>query len=188
MQDQKLMDYFKFTEADLEANRNGCLSKKQKNTIVKRRSDFKSSGIKYSVILIAVSLGIALVDWGISIIQNAPHPDTGALITAGVIFVLGVLLLWLTLSSESGNTNASKDVVKKDEGPVNIVKVERTRSGATEHSPLEHYFAYELHVGDKAFDVDENLANIMTQNDEYAIYYDNFNNKVLSVELVSKTK
>jgi|GEM_PF-3131951 len=93
MQDQKLMDYFKFDEADLFANRSGHLTGKQKNDIVKRRSDFKSSGIKYSVILIAISLSIALVDWVISTIRYAPHPDTGALITAGVIFLLGILLL-----------------------------------------------------------------------------------------------
>ncbi len=71
---------------------------------------------------------------------------------------------------------------------MNIVKVERIRSGATEHFPLEHYFAYELHVGEKTFETDGNLGNKMMQNDECAFYHDEFNNSVLSAELISKAK
>lgn len=188
MQDQKLMDYFKFDEADLQSNRSGYLSEKQKNAILKRRKDFKNNGIKYSWILIVIALGIVIVDWAISAIRNAPHLDTGALVTAGVIFLLGILNLWLTLKSESASTDISKDTVKKAEGPVNIIKAERTRSGSTNNSPLEHYFAYELHIGDKEFDVDESLTNVMMQNDVYAVYYDDFNGKILSVEFASKAK
>lgn len=60
--------------------------------------------------------------------------------------------------------------------------------GTNTTSRQEHYFAYELHVSSKEFDVDESLANVMMQKDEYAVYYDDFNGKILSLEFVSKAK
>ncbi len=190
MDDQKLKDIFKFDESDLQANRNGYLSEKQKNNILKRRTDFKNNGIKYALVVIVIGLGIIAIDWAISAVRNAPHLDSGAFIAAGICFLLGFLMLLLTLTSESGNTDISKDAVKKAEGPINIIKAERTRTsgGKESTSSTEHYFAYELHIGDKEFDVDESLANVMMQKDEYAVYYDDFNGKILSAEFVSKAK
>ena len=43
MDDQQLKDFFKFDEGDLQANRSGNLSEKQKNIIVKRRKDWKKN-------------------------------------------------------------------------------------------------------------------------------------------------
>ena len=39
MDDQKLKDYFKFDEEDLQANRQGKLSEKQKINILNRKKD-----------------------------------------------------------------------------------------------------------------------------------------------------
>jgi hypothetical protein len=184
MGDQKLKDYFKFDEGDLQANRDGNLSEKQKMILLKRRKDFKNNGIKYASICVAIGLGIIVIDWGISVARQAPHADSGALITAGVVILLGFLMLLLTLTSESAKTDISKDMVKKAQGPVNILKADRTRNDSSGH--IAHYFAYELHIGGKAFDVDENLADVIMQNDECAVYYDDFNGKILSVEFLSR--
>jgi hypothetical protein len=75
---------------------------------------------------------------------------------------------------------------KKAEGPVNILKADRTRNDSSGH--IAHYFAYELHIGGKAFDVTDGLADVILQGDEYAVYYDDFNGKILSAEFVSKAK
>ena len=75
--------------------------------------------------------------------------------------------------------NLSKDTVKKAQGPANIIKAERSIRSGGSHSTTEHYFAYELHIGEKEFDVDESLANVMLQQDEYAVYYDDRNGKIL---------
>jgi hypothetical protein len=186
MEDQQLKDYFKFDEGDLQANRSGYLSEKQKNDLLMRRKNFKNNGIKYSLVCVAIGLGIIVIDWGISTARQAPHLDPGALITAGVIFLLGLLLLYLTLASESAKTDISEDIVKKAEGPVNIIKADRTGNDTSGH--ITHYFAYELHIGGKSFDVDKSLADMMMQNDGYAVYYDERNGKILSVEFGSKAK
>jgi hypothetical protein len=191
MQDQKLKDYFKFDDADLQANRDSQLSEKQKNEILKRRKDWKKSGINYSLAMIAIGLGIVLIDAVISYMRDPQlHLDTGALITAGMLVLLGFLLLYFTLTSESGKTDILEDVVKKAKGPVNIIKAEGTRTsgGKQATSTLEHYFAYELHIGGKEFDVDESLTNLIMQKDEYAVYYDDRNGRILPAEFVSNAK
>ena len=67
MDDQKLKDIFKFDEGDLQANRSGNLSEKQKNVIVKRRNDWKKTGINYSSVVILIGLGIIVIDAMISL-------------------------------------------------------------------------------------------------------------------------
>ena len=189
MDDQKLRSIFKFDEVDLQADRNGYLSEKQKSNILKRINYFTKNGKKYALGVIVISLGIVAMDWGISSVQHAPHPNSSVFIVAGVFLLLGFLML-LLLTSESGSTYLSNDAVKKVEGPANIIKAERTRTsgGKRATSSLEHYFVYELHIGDKAFDVDESLSNVIMQKDEYAVYYDDLNGKILSAEFVSKAK
>ncbi len=45
MQGQKLQEYFQFDEADLQANRNGYFSEKQKNDILKDKKRFENRGL-----------------------------------------------------------------------------------------------------------------------------------------------
>jgi hypothetical protein len=187
MEDQKLRDIYKFDEADLQANRSGNLSDKQKNEIVKRRNDWKKTGLNYSSVIIVVGLGIIIIDGVISFARGTfPHLDTSAVIIGAILAVLGFLWLYLTLTGESGKKDLLKDVVKTAEGPANIIKADRTRSSGGSGGSTEHYFAYELHIGGKEFDVDGSLAGVILQNDSYAVYYDDRNGRILSVEFVSK--
>jgi hypothetical protein len=189
MDDQKLKDIFKFDEGDLQANRSGNLSENQKNAIVKRRKDWKKTGINYSSVVILIGLGIIVIDGVVSFLHGTfPHLDLGAVITGGVFVVLGALWLYLTLTGESANTDLAKDIVKKAEGPANIIKAERTRSSGGSGGTIEHYFAYELHIADREFDVDGSLANVIMQQDEYAFYYDDRNGRILSAEFLAKAK
>jgi hypothetical protein len=77
------------------------------------------------------------------------------------------------------------------EGPINIVRTERTKADSVTHS-TERYVTHELHIGGISFDVSPDLPNIMMQGDEFAIYYtegnDNFSSRIWSVELISKAK
>jgi hypothetical protein len=187
MDDQKLKDYFKFDDGDLQANRSSRLSEKQKNEILKRRKDWKKSGINYSLVIIALGLGIVLINAVISFLRDPqPHLDTGALVTAGVLFLLGFLLLYLTLTGESGKVDISEDIVKKAEGPVNLVNGQRTLSGS--HNRSSTVYFSELHVGVRTFAVTRDLEDIMMQGDVYAVYYDDRNYKILSLEFLSKAK
>ena len=73
----------------------------------------------------------------------------------------------------------------KVQGSVNIVR--DVVHGEHGHTSVYH----ELHIGGKEFEVDEGLADVMLQGDEYIIYYDMDNNdigNILSAELISKAK
>jgi hypothetical protein len=189
MEGQKLKEIFMFDEADLPANRSGNLSEKQKNIIVKRRKDWKKTGINYSSVVIVVGLGIIVIDAIVSFLHGSfLRLDAGAVITGAILAVLGFLWLYLTLTGESGRTDLSKDMVKTAQGPANIIKAERTRSSGGSNGSIEHYFAYELHIGDKEFDVDGSLANVIMQKDEYAVYYDDRNGRILSLEFIPEAK
>jgi hypothetical protein len=76
------------------------------------------------------------------------------------------------------------------QGPVNIVKVERTshHTDSDGHSSTSHYFVHELHVGGQSFDVQGDLADIIMQGDEYVFYYIDGSDEILSAELISKAK
>ena len=76
MTDQQLMSYFKFDEADLQANRNGQFTEKQKGRLVKEDKRDKTwsvigggflSSSAWLDLVIAIAAGMADPDWGFRI-------------------------------------------------------------------------------------------------------------------------
>ncbi len=130
MSDQDLMNYFKFDESDLQANRNGEISEKQKARIMKKSRS----------------------------------------------------RLFANPFSKFGYKLA------KVQGPITFDSVQTAYHGGE--------LWYYLQVGDKSFRVDQDLPNLMTQGDEYVLYYgyagdapdDNGLYEFLSAELISKAK
>ena len=120
MDDHKLQDYFHFDENDLQANRNGNFSEKQKNDILKDKKRFENRAL--------ASL--------------------------------------LSLGGSGTQSDLSGDSLEKVEGPVNIVREEFI--GEHGHFKTGVY----LHIGGKQFNVDEDLADGISQGDIYAVYYD----------------
>ena len=187
MDEQKLKDYFKFDDGDLQANRQGKLSEKQKSNLLKAKKDWKKGNLKYGWELIAAGLVIAVLIIGINGVISflndpQPHLDLGALITAFVLFIIcGGLGFLLLLAGFKGKTDISEDRVKKADGHINLDAFAVNNS--------------ELHVGNKTFEIDEvgieadgRLANLITQGEVYAVYYDGSDDRILSMELMSKAK
>lgn len=130
MSDQDLMNYFKFDESDLQANRSGEISENQKARIMKKSRSrlFSNPFSKFGYKLAKVQGAIKFES-----VQTAYHGGE----------------LW-----------------------------------------------YYLDVGEKSFRVDGDLTSLMTQGDEYILYYgyagdapdDNGLYEILSAELTSKAK
>jgi hypothetical protein len=187
---KELMDYFKFDEADLAANKIGQLTDKQK---LRLSSDAKS-GRKWGIIGGLLFLGVAAI-FPIAFFGNClfggnckTDPGTGALI--GGIVLIGVNLIWVGIWGGIGVVLIKSIFSKQEyklklaEGPINIVK--ELSSDSHHHEIVD----YELHVGGQVFDVDSDLADFMMQGDVFAFYYlaDSNNEdepmEVLSVEKV----
>lgn len=184
MQDQKLMDYFKFDEGDLQANRNGSFSGKQKNKLSTRQTGSIKEKRIAVVIAFPLSIGL-LVLMGYLITQQGQWSSENP----GVVFWLGlcgVPMLLASLYIFRISFIRQKYNLKRVEGPINIVR--EVVHGEHGHTSTYH----ELHIGGKEFNVDESLADMMMQGDTYAIYYSEGSvsgaDEVLSAELISKGK
>jgi Short C-terminal domain len=177
MQDQKLMDYFKFTEEDLQANRNGVFSNAQKQNI-SANTPSVGARVRCSGFIFIVAFGLL---GGAAYLFIRSKADAAIPIS---MIVLGIIVLVVAIVLSRGLFAKGQYKLAKAQGKVNIIKAERAGMNHT-----SHYFAYELHIGGEEFDVGEDLADIMMQGDEYAIYYDMWNNDfsgILSAELLSK--
>jgi hypothetical protein len=188
MQDQKLMDYFQFEEADLKANPSGVFSEKQK----KELSSGQRSTVQRRRRAGAIFLGLGILLWLILIVLLI-FKGTNFLMQNAVLLICPgpgglVLLLASFFVFRSTGTVRENYQLKKVEGPVNIIQAEREIAG----NASRHHFVHELHIGGVTFDVLADLPNIMMQGDVYAAYYtdpnDDFSGRVWSAELVSKAK
>ena len=187
MADDALMSYFEFTEADLQANRQGQMSDAQKQSLQKedradRKWEFFGGGcmIVIGLIGLAAALGALFV-----------FTDLGARIGLGLMFGVIWPLIWgvlgvRTLIPAFGPSRQIR--LMKVQGPVSFAKVERTSittsDGGVHH---HHHIVEELHVGGKSFDVTEDLTHIMKEGDSYAVYYTE-GADIYSVELISKAR
>ena len=186
MQDQKLMNYFNFDESDLEANRNGQLTDKQRKRLGKKASSHNTW-----LLVIEFIIAIGFIGGGVVAIAGG---GITSIVIGIVCFALALLFVWwgitslrATLQVRAGHLKSV--TVKKAEGPVNIV--------SREVSAEDQTTVYELHIGKKGFDVADDLPKIMMQGDVYSIYYhiwdktdENYltTSNILSVELISKAK
>jgi hypothetical protein len=189
MLDQQLMNYFNFDAADLQANRNGQFTDKQKARLVKEDRRDRTWSIVGGGFLILIGL-IGLV---IAIAAGAADPDWGFRIGFGLGFGCIWPLVWGGIGFGIMNRAFSKFQVRLQRamGPVNIIKAERTSTSTDSDgfSHTSHYWVYELHVGGKSFDVQANLADIMMQGDTYSVYFtEGSENDILSAELISKAR
>ena len=180
MEDEKLKSYFKFDEGDLQANRHGQFTEQQKARLA---SDEKSANgctrvMSSGMILIGlIGLAGAVGAW-LAAAQN----DWAFKIIFGILFGLVWPLIWGGLGVKMLAFSFAKTefTVARAQGRVNIVREEKYNSST--HTRHEDH---ELHLGGVTFDVDEDLADVIMQGDEYIFYYVPGNKAILSAEFVS---
>jgi hypothetical protein len=162
----ELMNYFKFDEADLAANKIGQLTDKQK---LRLQSDAKSSrkwGLIAGLFFLAIASIFPLAFFGPCMFYGECEKDLVGVIVKAVGVLIWVVIwggLGVILIKGAFSKQAYK--LKLAEGPINIVK---EVSSDSHHHEVTNY---ELHVGGQVFDVDSTLANFMMQGDVYAFYY-----------------
>lgn len=186
MADQTLKEHFKFDEADLQANRNGKFSVRQKDKLFGRHNAaVRQKRIAAAILIPGSTLMLVwmayLIYTGI-ILGNGSN--VGAIIPLGLFG--GLLLLagsYILRISFIGPTY----LVKKVEGAVNIIKGSKVINNIT-------YVNYELHIGGETFNLhlDSTVGEVITQGEFYAIYYsqgvENGLREILSAELISRAK
>jgi hypothetical protein len=194
MYDPALQEHFHFDDADLVANRNGALTEKQKQKLIRDNKSSKTFGIGCGIgalvffLAIASIFPIVFIPLGLHTMQEGDMGGAiGSFIAAGVWALvwggIGVGAAFFGLTS--GTADRSKVILKKVVGPINIVGVQRESGGEHPHTYIDH----ELHIGHEQFDVDENVAGMMMQGDLYAFYFiqnmDGTGKSIMSLERLS---
>ncbi len=179
---QQLEQFFKFTPSDLQANRGGQLSQKQREDIVQAAKKAKpvSIGCGCGFFLIASIFPIVFTP-----LAWESRDSIGAVIGI-MIGVFAWAMVWGLIGAFMirGAFKKPSFILKKAEGPINIVAVMRTSGG---ENPTT-YRAHELHVGGESFDVDGNLADFLMQGDICAFYFLADDDRIMSVDWLGKLR
>jgi hypothetical protein len=175
--DTQLMNYFKFDQDDLYANQNGRFTDKQRVRLIQEDKSDRRSGLVWGIIL----MGIGAIGLVIAIVAGLANSDWGFRIGFGCGFGIVWPLVWGGIGYAMMSDSFSKHEFKlaRVQGRVNIVRSESYSSQS--HTTSVHH---ELHIGGQEFRVDEDLANVLMQGEEYALYYVDGTNKILSAESV----
>ena len=176
MNEKKLREYFDFDEADLEANRKGVLSARQKKHVAAKN---KSSGIfgwgVASILFLVAGIGIFAAlsailnstDWVERLIFGAVFGIIWPLIWGGIGYGL--------IQSSRPKTNYR---VKAERGPLKLVK----------HEAPDSVAYYELQVGSRSAEMDQDPTGIIAEGEPYALYYVEITKEMVSLERISKAK
>ena len=181
MDNQKLKEYFNFDEGDLNANRNGSLTEKQKTRLIAELKSLRTrkTMLAYFMFFLA-AVGVA----GAGLVWFLPESNWGLRIGFGIGFglVWPAVYIFMGLIFLPPSTFTDLELASET-GRVNIVRVES-------HNNKTHATSsrYDLYIGNRRFVVDSRIGNILIQGDEYTVYYLKNSSKIVSAEFVSIAK
>ena len=171
---EQIRIYFSFDQADLDANRLGQFSVKQKQKL----DNLAKGTNRFIWVLLILDLG-GLVWSIISAIQS----DGSWTKWIGPVFLLAVAI-WLF----SGTRNKIDQTIEKAEGVVKFVLVHDQTGSVTDFdSERITVESYQMFVGNKIFENANPALIPHMQDDVYAVYYTNSTRQILSAELISKS-
>jgi hypothetical protein len=189
-----------FDDTDLAANRLGRLTQKQKIMLDEKAKKHKSTNTTIGVI-IAVIFGGALLSGLVSPVLAAlggSFLENGKITTETILSVLPFICIGLFFLVVFGailivilrvvfqNANRKVDmVVRRAEGKVNFVWVERQERNTTKTGPMyKTVRVLEMRLGGETFTIQQELPNVINQGEEWIFYYTNHPFKFLSAEQV----
>ena len=182
MSNQMLMDQLRFDESDLQLNKKGQLSEKQKQNLQLKESGAKAGSLFLGgIFMFSALMGIALGAYGFIV-------DYGLVFRIIMVSVFGCF--WTLIWGAAGVMTLSRAFTKiqvkvgKVEGPINIVKVLRREYNSSTETFSEHS-VHELLIGGHTFEVRSTLPQIMKQGEVYAVYFAEFNLKEKKKEILS---
>lgn len=167
---EKLQEYFDFTETDLQENRQGHVSKDQQ-LLVKNKLQNEINGILFVLLV----LGIIFVAINLGNSNNfAEFQKT--LIVPGFAVVFAFLFILYRYANKSDMTLSSV------EGKVNFVWVEESvRDNGTYRTSRR----LKMHIKDISFDVKKDLLEVIDQNDHIRFYYTG-GGDIISAEFIGR--
>jgi len=166
MDEQRLRKFFHFNEEDLLANRRGQFSERQKKRLRQQAKVEQASARSSATILFVIAAtGLAI---GLVIASIAPTP-------------IGRILIFLAMGILWPSVWAGKAV--QILRAAYALQKPRLRQVSGEARILRHTDeTHGLKIGNDEFDLDGNASGLITEGDEYTVYYIEATEEILSVE------
>lgn len=171
---EKLQEYFNFTQSDLQANRQGQLTEEQQLLLKDKTNRLMIRGSIVAIFMLAV-IAVPLI----VVFRSAEMEITPIALIAPAISFAAVILL-IVYRVGQGN----KTALLTAEGKVNFVWVESQipKSDRTGYTTEQHL---KMRVGGVSFGVNEALMDIIDQGDHVRFYYTS-GGDVVSAEFLEK--
>ena len=195
MSEKQLMEFWDYTESDLNANQHGQLTEKQKSVLAEKQKEQKSHNSCLGAIVVGV-LGFmvvgTLLNPALSAWRDLNKEGGNNMQSIAIMAVLGLLLLIIVGVSVVvfKRINRKADhIIRHADGTVNFVWVERKERTST-GSGYKTVRSLEMRVGPetKFTGMSDKLPSLIDQGDEWIFYYVNYPFMFLSAEKISKGK
>lgn len=176
---EKLQEYFDFTEADLRENRRGSISEKQHLIVKGRTKRFNNNIMMVLVAILVISAGAAVFARG-AISSTNNFPFTSAILGPAITVIVMVVYM-LNRSKKKSDFS-----LQRAEGTVNFVWVEqRVRNHSNAGPDYITERSLQMRVGGETFNVKEELMDIINQGDNVRFYYTG-GGDIISAEFMDK--
>lgn len=192
---ESIMDYWKFDEADLGANRLGQLTEKQKKYLVGEHKSQRGVFIGVGVVVAFLFLCLPALLIGsrvlLPMLLNGKPSDLQELIPLiamggfGIIFIgtavliVGAVVIFYVIRARK----PAELAVLTARGKVEYTwGTKRVRTPGSSVRSYEDVRVLHLNLGDKKFEVKEQLQEIIQEGEEWSVYYTSYPFKFLSAE------
>ena len=192
---ESIMDYWKFDEADLGANRLGQLTEKQKKYLVGEHKSQRGVFIGVGVVATFLFLCLPALLIGsrvlLPMLLSGKPSDLQELIPLiamggfGIIFIgtavliVGAVVIFYVIRARK----PAELAVLTTNGKVEYTwGTKRVRTPGSSVRSYEDVRVLHLNLGDKKFEVKEQLQEIIQEGEEWSVYYTSYPFKFLSAE------
>jgi hypothetical protein len=187
---KKLTELWGFDDSDLGANRLGQLTEKQKNFLLGEHKSQRGVflGVGAAVVFIFLCLPAlvigsrvilpAILSGDSSITEFLPAGVGVGIMVAIIMPVLAVLAIYVIRSNKKADLT-----VKHVQGEVKYTwGTKRVRTPTSSTSKWKDVKVLHLNLGDKKFEVNENMQEVIQEGKDWTIHYTSYPFKFLSAE------
>ena len=191
----ELMKLWNFDEADLGANRLGKLSEKQGNFLAGEHKSQSRVFLGVGAAVVAIFCCLPILVFGVRVLPSLllsggasdltnmlpPTLSMGAvlgILAAVALPIAAVVGIYLLRAGRKADVN-----VKRAEGEVKYTwGTKRVRNPGNKARPYDDVRVLHLYLGDKKFEVREELQMHIKEGDSWIVYYTSYPFKFLSAE------
>ena len=195
MSEAKIMEFWKFDEADLGANRLGRLTEKQKSYLVGEHKSQRGVflGVGGVIAILFLCLPVLLIGSRVLLpmLLNGKPSNLQELIPLiamggfGIIFIgiaaliVGAVIIFYVMRARKPAELAVQTAKGKVEYTWGTKRVRRPGNRARSYEDVS---VLHLNLGDKKFEVKEQLQETIQAGEEWSVYYTSYPFKFLSAE------